>query len=314
MGNAVKQNPFAPGFGGKAPPLIAGRENEKKQILAVVEDTLQGAPGSQDAILIGPRGMGKTTLLNWLRQHVERGRKTGSLSSRVRIEGPVSRIHEPWEIDLLFRKKSIFSKLKVVEIGARHIRGKLDLNERRHAELVGQVVRQTKKSPLIVLIDEAHELSGKQLQALFCITQDSRNRGGAVIVVMAGTPHLMERLVDARVTFAERAEYVDVGPLDSDASREAIMAPLRDFGGIGIAQDALEAVVQNSQQYPYFLTRPGLKCSWRGISLPRERIPAMRSPMWQRRSTRAHSGNGRRKGYTAPASPASSAIWSRKKS
>jgi len=253
MRRVVKESPFTPGFGSMMPPLIAGRESEKKQILAGLGNIPRGGHNGTDVMLIGPRGTGKTTLLNWLRQHVEQERGTGSLSSRVRIKGPTSTIGEPEKIGLLFSKKSIFSKFKIVEIGARHIRSKLELDEKSHEESIEQIVRQTRRSPLVVLIDEAHELSGRQLQALFRITQDSRNRGGSVVVAMAGTPHLRGRLSDAKASFAERAEQIDVGPLDRNASKEAIRAPLKDFGGIGIAEDALETVVEHSQQYPYFL-------------------------------------------------------------
>jgi len=253
MANVAKENPFTPGYGGKVPPMIAGRESEKRQILAVVQDTLRGVPGSRDAILIGPRGMGKTTLLAWLRLHVEREREAGSLSRRVRIKGPTSTVGKPGKIGLLFSKKSILSKFRIVEIGARHIRSKLELEEKSHQESIEKIARQTRKSPLIVLVDEAHELSGEQLQALFHTTQDSRIHGAAVTLVMAGTPHLRTRLGDARALFAERARQIDVGPLDRKASREAITAPLKDFGGVGMAEDALEAVVEHSQQYPYFL-------------------------------------------------------------
>ncbi len=198
--------------------------------------------------------MGKTTLLNWLRQHIGKEKERSALPSRVRAEGPISRIEEPGGIDSLFRKKSILSKFTVVEVGIKHVRSRLALHEeKRYSELIERVVRQTRTSPLVVMIDEAHELSGKQIQRLFSITQDSRNQGGAVIVAMAGTPQLTERLSDSRATFVERAKRIDVGPLARSASREAIAAPLRDFGGIEMTEEALAAVVEHSQQYPYFL-------------------------------------------------------------
>ena len=63
-------NPFVPGRG-HIPPYLAGREAEQGKLLDLFAYLQIGRRAPRDAVLSGPRGKGKTTLLRWFRREVE---------------------------------------------------------------------------------------------------------------------------------------------------------------------------------------------------------------------------------------------------
>ena len=74
-------NPFAPGAG-TPPPELAGRHQLREKLLLALERTRIGRP-AKSAMLVGLRGVGKTVLLDQIRQDAE---KIGIHT--VRIEAP----------------------------------------------------------------------------------------------------------------------------------------------------------------------------------------------------------------------------------
>ena len=55
---------FTPGTG-VAPPALTGREREQAALRQCLADLLNGAAPTHDVATMGPRGSGKTVLLNW---------------------------------------------------------------------------------------------------------------------------------------------------------------------------------------------------------------------------------------------------------
>ncbi len=66
MASDAPRNPFAPGPG-TSPPVLAGREAERRRLQAIVEDLHARCSGPVH-LLQAPRGMGKTVLLRDLQQ------------------------------------------------------------------------------------------------------------------------------------------------------------------------------------------------------------------------------------------------------
>ena len=58
------QRVFTPGTGA-APPALTGREREQAVLKQCLADLLGGEGPPHDVALMGPRGNGKTVLLNW---------------------------------------------------------------------------------------------------------------------------------------------------------------------------------------------------------------------------------------------------------
>ena len=249
-----RENPFTPGYGGRVPPMLAGREEEKRSLARDVEGIARGGHSGGDLALIGPRGMGKTTLLNWLSLHLEKEIDSGNISRKVRVEGPVSNFPENEDPLDLFRKKSMTSRIDSLEMDAKLVKASIDVSDDgRYSEILKQVAKETKLEPFVVLIDEAHELTTDQLKRIFNLMQDCRNQGGSVVAVLAGTPHLRDKLEQSRASFVERGVEVEVGPISRASSREAIEEPLRDIGNIRVESAALEKVLEEAQCYPYFV-------------------------------------------------------------
>ena len=67
-------NPFNPGSGG-SPPYLAGRENEQRQLKQILAKISAGEPPAADMVMYGPRGMGKTVLLRWLKVEIGGNKK-----------------------------------------------------------------------------------------------------------------------------------------------------------------------------------------------------------------------------------------------
>ena len=60
---ATQQRLFTPGTA--TPPALTGREREQAVLTRCLADLLGGTSPPHDVVLTGPRGTGKTVLLNW---------------------------------------------------------------------------------------------------------------------------------------------------------------------------------------------------------------------------------------------------------
>ena len=70
-----RSSPFKPGAG-LLPPYLAGREKEQAIIRKSLTNLREGEPPAADILMYGPRGMGKTALLKWIKDEVETGNST----------------------------------------------------------------------------------------------------------------------------------------------------------------------------------------------------------------------------------------------
>lgn len=77
-------NPFAPGAGSQ-PPELAGRDELRETIRIALERIRRGMP-TKSVLLVGLRGVGKTVLLDRMRDDAE-----AAGIHTMRIEAPESR-------------------------------------------------------------------------------------------------------------------------------------------------------------------------------------------------------------------------------
>ena len=115
------------------------------------------------------------------------------------------------------------------------------------------VIARCRARPLVALVDEAHTLDLAVGQLLLNVSQEVRT-DAPFLLVLAGTPGLPAHLGSDGRDFLEPSGQGTPGhrPLDDDAAREALEKPLAAHGS-RIDPDALDAAVEESHGYPYFI-------------------------------------------------------------
>lgn len=271
-------NPFSPGAG-NPPPELAGRD-ELIASARLMLRRVQVGRYEQSLMLVGLRGVGKTVLLNKIRELAE------ALDyATVTIESTESRtlpeLLVPPLRQVLFRLDAMAGvsnkvkrglrvlrsfvgavKVKVadVEIGIDPERGTADSGD-LEADLSELLVAlgeaaQDRSSAVAVIIDEIQYLSEPEMSALIMAVHRLSQRQLPVALVGAGLPQLVG-LAGRSKSYAERLfTYPDVGPLSADDAKEALRGPVRAQGA-DFTDAALDQLVAVTHGYPYFLQEWG---------------------------------------------------------
>lgn len=122
-------------------------------------------------------------------------------------------------------------------------------------EVVGAAAREA-QSCVVLFVDELQYVSVDQLAALITALHRVAQRQVPMVMVAAGLPQIRGRLGKAK-SYAERLfEFHEVGALSPDDARIAIAKPAQGEGVV-ISDEALDAVVEETQCYPYFLQEWG---------------------------------------------------------
>lgn len=279
------RNPFAPGAG-TPPPELAGRDAVRESVSIALQRARIGRP-AKSVMLVGLRGVGKTVLLDRMREDAEaQGIQT------MRIEAPESRslpaLLAPQLRQALLRLSTsakakdaavrglralagFASKLKVtyndIEVGLDFDpepgladNGDLEHDLQALLEQVG-LAAKAGETVLAIFIDELQYVAEEELAVLITAMHRTEQRRLPVVLVGAGLPQLRGRMGNAK-SYAERLfDFPEIGPLPPDAARQAIEKPLRDEE-VAIEEDALEQILQATQGYAYFLQQWGSH-TWR---------------------------------------------------
>ncbi|WP_424947456.1 AAA family ATPase [Candidatus Spongiihabitans sp.] len=243
-------NPFRPGDG-QRPPYLAGRESEQGRLRKILAEISAGRPPAANMVMYGPRGMGKTVLLNWLVDEVE---KTAKHNRPLRTVQSTPTIFPSL--------KSLWNKLisddwkeklwpNQIELGAGGNKIVWNSKAPDDDDLVSALIEECKERPVVLLMDEAHTMEPAFCQALLNISQQAR-QNAPFLLVLAGTPGLRHFLSTVNASFIERSNVIGIARLDAQATADAIVKPLNEHG-IEIDADDLERVVEDSQHYPYFI-------------------------------------------------------------
>lgn len=236
--------PFRPGVG-VPPPVLAGREAEQAMFRRTVQGLSVRVPPPADAVLYGPRGNGKTSLLAWLASEAKTVRGVDALCLDP------SEIPDTATLAARLTRRRFRWPFAPVEATVRGVTSQRSPDE--GPRLLGETLeRRVRRRGLILLFDEAHTLPPEVGRSLLTVSQRVRLHGLRFLLVLAGTPDLHDRLAETDATFWNRSEIHPIGRLDTDAGAQAIREPLA-ADGITIADDALDRVLADCHGYPFFL-------------------------------------------------------------
>ena len=220
-------------------------------------DLLGGNAPPHDVALMGPRGNGKTVLLNWFADACrDAGRVDVARLSPSRIRNGQAVVDALLPISVI--RKILPRKLGVAGVG----QAERAAPDGSAQDLTERLTARCRKKPVVVLVDEAHTLTRAVGQLLLNLSQEVR-ANAPFLLVLAGTPGLPAHLATMNASFWSRLGdgRLGIGLLSDAAARAALVEPLAAHD-VSIDVDALDAVVEHSQRYPYFIQLWG-EALWR---------------------------------------------------
>ncbi|MDO9250585.1 ATP-binding protein [Hydrogenophaga sp.] len=270
------RNPFAPGAG-TPPPELAGRGTLIESVHIALERARIGRP-AKSAMLVGLRGVGKTVLLDRMRDDAE-----AAGIHTVRLEAPEGRslpaLLAPQLRQALLRLSQLDAakafairglralagfarRLKVtyndIEVGIDYEpepgladNGDLEHDLQALLEQAGLAAKAA-GTALALFIDELQYVPEEQLAALITAMHRTEQRRLPVVLVGAGLPQLRGLMGNSK-SYAERLfDFPFIGALAPQDAAQAIEKPLLDEG-VAITPEALAEILRVTQGYAYFL-------------------------------------------------------------
>ena len=244
--NASLPRLFVPGDGA-LPPVLAGRSAEQAVLRRCLDDLARGAAPPHNVVLVGPRGNGKTALLNWFKA------ACGESASGVDVLGltPGEIADAEGLVDAVAPRRGL-AKLLPRKVGVASV-GSAEWSPVQERNFKRALLARCRRRPLALLLDEAHTLDLRVGSLLLNASQQVRAEA-PFLLVLAGTPGLAAHLGEMDASFWSRlgAGLLGIGRLDPAAAQAALVDPLQAHD-VCIEAKALKAVVEDSQCYPYFI-------------------------------------------------------------
>ena len=243
---------FTPGAG-VVPPYLAGRKKEQAYFQTCVKSLKNRRPISRDLILYGPRGNGKTALLDYLQTRT--------------LQKEASKLDILWvtpdEIETLAElsdrltedQQAVRKRFKSAEIsgGVGFIQAKTEVDLSPTSATIRKLLQErSRNKPLILIVDEAHTLTPTLARTLLNASQSVRRAGNPFLLVLAGTPNLSATLGKANASFWDRSEILPLGRLSPEEASQALAVPLQK-AGISFVPDVIEYIVEQAHCYPFFI-------------------------------------------------------------
>ena len=278
-----RSNPFSPGAG-SAPPELSGRDKVIEDV-SIALHRIRNGLSAKSILMVGLRGVGKTVLLNRLKNDAE---SEGLVC--VQFESPENRnlpamIVPSLRAALLKLNRlsglsdkvakaarilgSFISSAKVKYQGMEFgfdlgtepgisDTGDLDYDLSELLQAIGEAAKE-KKTAVVLFIDELQYVPELELAALISALHSCAQKGLPVALVGAGLPQLVGNVGKAK-SYAERLfDFPEIGPLPPDAATKALQLPVSQHQ-VSFETQAIEQILKQTKGYPYFLQEWGSKC------------------------------------------------------
>jgi AAA+ ATPase superfamily predicted ATPase len=279
-----RRNPYSPGAGSQ-PPELAGRDAVIERA-AIALDRIRLGRAARSFVFYGLRGVGKTVLLNRIRDDAE-----GRDFATIHIEAPENRslpsILAPNLRALLLKlsrkeraKDALQRGLRAVAGFAKALKfkyqdiefgidipvepgladsGDLELDLKDMLEASAIAARQC-ETAIVLFIDELQYVPEEQLGALITALHSASQKQLPITMVAAGLPQLLGQMGRAK-SYAERLfEFVSIDRLDDTAAEVALCRPA-EKEGVDFEKTAVAEIIKETYGYPYFLQEWG-KHAW----------------------------------------------------
>ena len=270
------RNPFTPGAG-TPPPELAGRMEIIDQATMLLK-RVQTGRAAKSLLLTGLRGVGKTVLLNEIYR----------IAKRIDYQNILTEAHEDKSLpallvpelrNLLYKldrmegaKETVRRGLSVLAGFVSNIRltygdiplgldiepergtadsGDLEVDLPHLFTVIGEAAA-SRKTSVLLLIDELQYLSEKEFSSLIMAIHKIQQEQLPLVLIGAGLP-VLPRLAGESKSYAERLfDFPQVGSLKPQDAAIAIRDPI-EAEGESITAEAVDAIVKLTQGYPYFI-------------------------------------------------------------
>jgi GTPase SAR1 family protein len=277
-------NPFSPGAGNQ-PPELAGRGDLLRKV-EILLARIKSGRSEQSMLMVGLRGVGKTVLLNRVREIAE-AQGYQALLIEAHENKRLPQLLLPPLRQTLFALDRMQNASQKVKRGLRVLRSfigavkvkvgdaefGLDIDpetgsadsgdlEADLAELfvaVGEAAAD-RGTAIAIIIDELQYMTESEMSALIMAIHRVSQRGLPLVLIGAGLPQLVG-LAGKSKSYAERLfTYPEVGALSMADAALALQEPVASQG-VSFTPEALAEVYRVTQGYPYFLQEWGYQ-SW----------------------------------------------------
>ena len=266
-------NPFKPGAG-HMPPYLAGRQDEVEEFKHLLEQDVI----TQNMILTGLRGVGKTVLLEtlkpiavqqgwgWVGTDLSEATSISENNMAIRILTDLAVFTSAVTIPIAVRKVGFGeAKESRAALTYSHLSNVFNdtpglvADKLKHVlEYVWTSLAGSVNRGLVFAYDEAQNLDDSAdkdqypLSLLLDVFQSIQRKGIRFMLLLTGLPTLFPKLVEAR-TYSERMFHVVfLDQLTKSASRDAILKPIEKHP-LNLTKDSVESIIDITSGYPYFI-------------------------------------------------------------
>ena len=265
------KNPFAPGTG-PLPEHVVGRQSG----FELLEEALYSIEPSEiqkdgrlertsiaPIVLTGPRGAGKTLMLDRMQQqaqemgiHVARLAYAKDLS---RVDAMQRMLHEmagDADDDLL----RLLQSSKFAAVGTDQ-----GMSWRDVARMYEYALKtRLRQGPLVLMMDGAHQYQLDIMGFMLEFAHNRITRRHPLVMLLAGSPDLRSYMTSLGTRFYATSEDIYINLLATEESKDALSKPFANRG-IEVEPEALEMMWGMTDNYPFFVQLVGSEI-WKSLS------------------------------------------------